>query len=83
MRLVALESWEAELAPRQGSNRFLRLADGPALWRALYPFPSEVQLWSSFLAFSKRSHHPVGDVRDYFLPGSSIASPAPTPVPFI
>lgn len=62
------------------SSRWLRLLDGAELWRALYPFPGEAQFLSSFLAFSKRSYHPAGNV-DYFLPGSSNTSPTPAPIP--
>ena len=76
----------SKLGDRPGSphssSRCLRLLDGAELWRALYPFPSEAQFLSSFLAFSKRSYHPSGNV-DYFLPGSSTTSPTPAPIPFI
>ena len=66
-----------------GSSRCQRLLGRTELWRALYPFPSEAQLLSSFLAFSKRSYHPAGNVGDYFLPGNSTISPTAAPTPFI
>ena len=83
--LEAHQSWETELVPTypQSSNRCLRIADGAKLWRVLYLLPSEAQFWSSFPAFSKRSHYLAGEVGDYFLPGSITTSPTPVSMTFI
>ena len=59
------------------------MADEAKLWRVLYLLPSEAQFWSSFPAFSKRSHYPARDVGDYFLPGSITTSPTPVSMTFI